>query len=783
MNNNPTASYSLVVVNDDPTQVFFLTKLLRAHGFNVQGFLDAQQALLSMSGTNRPDLIVTDLNMPGMDGWRFCRLLRSPGYSEFNNTPILVVSATFAGNETYQTISDLGANAFMSAPVNKKDFVNKVHSLLRGDCSQSLSRVLIAEGNGQEAQHLKAAFQAHGYIADAAYSGRDVFDKLRNNTYDVVVLNHHLADMSEADLQQSIQRISTSAVCIMTTAASSPRLPMEWMSLGASAFVRKPFSPAYLIELCVRARRERALLKVEDLLEKKTRALQESEHRYRSLFQNNHTAMLIVDPGTADIVDANRAACDFYGWTRKEITSRKISDINILTEKEIFAEMTMARDENRSQFFFQHRLASGEVRDVEVFSGPIIIEGQTLLYSIIHDITKRKQVENQLLQSNADLKTAESIAQMGTWKYNPGSGSITGSEGFFKIMGNKSLATISFEAVLEIVHPEDRTKVRQEIATVLESYTSFDFEFRIIVRERTRCLKTMGAAQTSIGSQDIFVMGLIMDISEKQEMELKKRQQMEHLAQASKMTALGTLVAGVAHEVNNPNNLIMLNAPILEQVWNDSLPVLKKHCLKNPDFELAGVPFALMCEYVVRLYSGIHEGSQRISNIISELKDFARQSPLDITRLVSINEVAESALTLVEKTIARHTDRFQVNLEPDLPLIRGDFQKLEQVIVNLLLNACQSLPDKFRAITMETYFSADSDTVAVKIADQGEGIAPADLDRILDPFFTTKRKIGGTGLGLSISSSIVQDHNGTMHIDSTPGQGTTVTVHINHTVT
>jgi PAS domain S-box-containing protein len=132
--------------------------------------------------------------------------------------------------------------------------------------------------------------------------------------------------------------------------------------------------------------------------------LKESEERYRSLFKNNHAVMLLIDPATGNIVDANPAASAFYGYPHEELISRKITDINMLPKDQVFKEMQRAGSEQRRQFFFRHRLARGEVRDVEVFSGPIRLKGQDLLYSIIHDITARKQAEEALQRQKEELQ-------------------------------------------------------------------------------------------------------------------------------------------------------------------------------------------------------------------------------------------------------------------------------------------------------------------------------------------------------------------------------------------
>lgn len=126
------------------------------------------------------------------------------------------------------------------------------------------------------------------------------------------------------------------------------------------------------------------------------KALEESESRFRALFENNHAVMLLIDPESGQVVDANPAAALYYGYTHNQLLSKFISEINILTPEQIKAEMANANKEKRSHFFFRHRLADKTVRDVEVFSGPVKVAGQNLLYSIVHDITDRKLAEETL---------------------------------------------------------------------------------------------------------------------------------------------------------------------------------------------------------------------------------------------------------------------------------------------------------------------------------------------------------------------------------------------------
>jgi polar amino acid transport system substrate-binding protein len=138
--------------------------------------------------------------------------------------------------------------------------------------------------------------------------------------------------------------------------------------------------------------------------------------------------------------------------------------------------------------------------------------------------------------------------------------------------------------------------------------------------------------------------------------------------------------------------------------------------------------------------------------------------------------VAQAAVRLVEPTIRKATSRFTVSYAKHLPPIRGNAQRIEQVLVNLILNACQALPDTERAIELATYCDPERSSVTFRLRDEGCGISPDHLARLTDPFFTTKRDSGGTGLGLSVSAGIVKEHGGQLVFDSIPGSETVVTL-------
>lgn len=262
------------------------------------------------------------------------------------------------------------------------------------------------------------------------------------------------------------------------------------------------------------------------------------------------------------------------------------------------------------------------------------------------------------------------------------------------------------------------------------------------------------------------------DISEKIAREEIARQEQEKLVQADKMVSLGTLVSGVAHEINNPNNFIMLNVPILEKAWNSVLPILDEHMLISGDFSLGAMKYSRLRESIPSLLKGIMDGSERIKNIVGELKDFSRKEPPDMDQTVNINHVIKAAVLLTSNLINKSTTNFSIDYGVGIPPVRGNFRRLEQVLINLIENACQALTDKEQYIRVKSGFVSEEGSVILAVEDSGCGMNEKIIRAIKDPFFTTKRHSGGTGLGLSVSNKIIIHHGGTLSFRSATGIGT-----------
>ncbi|MCD4726227.1 MAG: PAS domain-containing protein [Pirellulales bacterium] len=273
-----------------------------------------------------------------------------------------------------------------------------------------------------------------------------------------------------------------------------------------------------------------------------------------------------------------------------------------------------------------------------------------------------------------------------------------------------------------------------------------------------------------------FFDGIMEDITAQKTAMQSADLQQQQLIQADKMITLGILVSGVAHEINNPNQFIVSHIAPLKKIWQDVLPILDRYYEENGDFLAGGGKFSDRREKVPEMFANVLKGSQRIRHIVEELRDYAREQPFEMKENVQINEVVDSALALLANLLKKSTTQLTVECAVALPLITGDFQRIEQVVINLLQNACQALTDNSAAIKVRTFMDEASNSVAVEIIDQGCGITAEQLQHIRDPFFTTRRETGGTGLGLSISDIIIKKHGGTLRFKSEVEVGTTATV-------
>ena len=393
------------------------------------------------------------------------------------------------------------------------------------------------------------------------------------------------------------------------------------------------------------------------------------------------------------------------------------------------------------------------------------------------EIMDRVQVEQALRESEEKYRTILHSIEEGYYEVDLAGDLTFYNDSLCKILGYSKHELLGLNN-REYMNEESARRVFHTFNKVYrtgEATKAFDWE-TIRKDGATRFVEASISLVRDLKGDPIGFRGIVRDITERRKAEEQAQLHRQQLMQASKMVALGTLVSGVAHEINNPNNFIMLNTPLIKETWESALPILEKYYQENGDFILGGMRYTEVRENLPRLFSGIFDGSRRIKQIVEDLKNYVRNDSGDLTQSVDINGILNSAISLISNMIKKATNHFSIDYGENVPKLRGNFQRLEQVMINLIQNACQSLPNKDRGIFVSTFCDKDKGNIVVRVEDQGVGIRPDSLTHITDPFFTTKQNAGGVGLGLSISARIIEEHRGRMRFRSEPGKGTTAEV-------
>ncbi len=250
------------------------------------------------------------------------------------------------------------------------------------------------------------------------------------------------------------------------------------------------------------------------------------------------------------------------------------------------------------------------------------------------------------------------------------------------------------------------------------------------------------------------------------------------LQQAQKMETLGTLVAGVAHEINNPINLIMYNIPLLKKIWLDFLPILMERKQTEPDRKFGGFAYDFLEDNLDQLVADMEMAAHRIAKTVSDLKNYSRQSNVVEKVPLQVNSAVKNALRLAQSTLRKSDVNIKLSLADDLPDIEGNLQSIEQIILNITINAIHAVHRKQGEIEIATGLRIKDGMVYIRISDNGRGISPAIADKIFLPFVTDKQSEGGTGLGLSVTYSLVKAHDGEIEFETGRDRGTSFNVYL-----
>lgn len=496
------------------------------------------------------------------------------------------------------------------------------------------------------------------------------------------------------------------------------------------------------------------------------RRLQLSEARHRSLFENTITVMLIIDPADGRIVDANPAAASFYGWKRDELLRKKISEINTLSETEVMAEVQRAIKQEYNHFSFRHRRADGSIRDVEVTSATIFAEEKPLLYSIINDITERKQYQEQLARNNERMQFIMQATGTGFWETELASNTSFVSDELWRLHGLDPQATEpSREHWLETMLPEDRENAEKSTSNALKNGSEFNCTWRIRNADGSiRWLMTKGMPCRDDDGKVTRYVGIVTDITNRKKDEENMRQIESILRKNQRLETIGTLAGGIAHDFNN------MLTPIL-------------------GYAEMGINTTAKEEPLHDYFSEIMLAAERARNLVEQILTFSRSQEGNPSA-VSVQSVIGEALKLLRPSIPA-TISIERHIDNTCRNILIDPSQIHQVVVSLCTNACHAMEESGGTITLtlkEIHPDADMQKilpdppakryVQLSVADTGTGMDETTMERIFEPFFTTKSVNKGIGLGLSVVHGIVTSNNGAITVESLPGKSTTFRIYL-----
>ncbi|WP_426614411.1 trifunctional serine/threonine-protein kinase/ATP-binding protein/sensor histidine kinase [Bradyrhizobium sp. McL0616] len=354
---------------------------------------------------------------------------------------------------------------------------------------------------------------------------------------------------------------------------------------------------------------------------------------------------------------------------------------------------------------------------------------------------------SDLLRSRAFLAEGQRMSRTGSWSWNLATGKVVWSDEHFRIFGfaPSEQPEPTFEWFLERIHWEDRPFLEQRVDAAVRSGGEFAFDFRIVLRDgAVKYVHGVGRPVREKEGDINEYIGTTIDVSDRKISEDALRKAQADLAHVTRLTTMGELAASIAHEVNQP----------LMAIVNNAESCLIRFATDNPDL----VKIQQAVERIVK-------NGHRAGDILKSIRSMVRKSPSEMTG-IDINAVIESILDLMRAELHRHDVSLEVDLREGLDPVTGDGVQLQQVVLNLVMNAIEAMsegPKQPRTLRVATRPDGEGN-VKTSVQDSGIGFDLAQIDRIFEPLFTTKRE--GMGMGLSICRSIIEAHGGRLWASS-----------------
>ena len=488
-------------------------------------------------------------------------------------------------------------------------------------------------------------------------------------------------------------------------------------------------------------------------------ALKKREAIFASIVEQATEAIAVLDNATGRFVEFNRAAHDGLGYSREEFGGLTISDIQAEHSPEVIRRnFQIIREEGQVAFGTKHLHRNGEIRDVHVSVRMLQVKDYDCCVAVWTDITEKKRAEaiiresadrsRRLIEASTDgiiLRSEEII--------------IDANPAAVKLFRANSANDLIGKPYLDLVHPDDRAGTLERIKKVLSgNWVAPPREHRILSLNG-EVVDVESTGVTVLQGDEKLIFGIFRDITERKRVEREREKLEDQLRQAQKMESLGTLAGGIAHDFNNILGVIIGNSDMLAMtgaVEEDSRATL----------------------------DNILSASQRAKELVRQILAFSRHAKQEKI-LLNLKPLVRETFDFLRASIPANI-QLKHQLDPDVGTIMADPTQMQQVLMNLSTNAVHAMEGDGGVLRVELskaslgpedlQFEPDLEPgkhVRVTVSDTGHGIARDIIDKVFDPYFTTKEKGKGTGLGLSVVHGIVKAHGGSIKVYSEVGKGTT----------
>jgi signal transduction histidine kinase/DNA-binding response OmpR family regulator len=691
-----------------------------------------------------------------------------------------------------------------------------------GKCADTLraakvDQILIVDNDPVFLAMLAKFLKKDGFHVLTAKDGAFALKILKSITPDVILLDLVMPNVSGDRLCRMIREMNTAvkdAYIILVTAVASEGVTVDYVGMGANDCIAKAsFNQTY-------RRISEALSRLEQQSRKKegkkpaisAQAVPRSiVGELISINRNHETFDSGISEGRLELTEegriifANPAAISLLRQPELDLISAKVTDFfrkedrGAISRLISFKKRRQAADSNASYCLSNAR---------EVTVKALHVAGEEKVTVILHDVTEQREIEKALLKAYADIETrvAEHTAEMA--KANEALHAELEERRKIEGMLQQSRNTLRsvFDSISDPLIMVDRGLcIRMANRATIDYFRLADYleilgkSFIALAKEHF-ALDLLNSVQSAVlhfeessfesnspeksgKYEKVFIYPTheayrdsgsaiirISDITKEKILTIE-------LIQREKLASLGLLVSSVTHEINNPNNFISFNIPILRDGLLEILPVLDEHAARTPQYGVQGMPYAEYRTDVMRLLENIEHGSVRINTTVAKLKEFSRKKDDKGTRPILPTDVVERAVAICHTQIRKTVKTFDMQVEQNMPEMVSDPDAIEQPLINLLINAAQAVdkPDSYIRLKVQRGASGEEGLV-LEVEDNGCGMDAKTASRIFEPFFTTKEEGMGTGLGLYVSKKLLESVRGSISVESEIGRGTTFRV-------